>query len=56
MNGFPWLSDWNHSPPVKDSRLKDKAWRKRVGFDNYYKAIWKTPTLGLYYSRRRKKA
>lgn len=41
---------------MKDPRLEDAAWRKRVGFDNYYKAIWKKPVLGLYYSRRRRRA
>lgn len=41
---------------MKDPRLNDKAWRRRVGFDNYYKAVWTTPVLGLYYSRKRRRA
>ena len=41
---------------MKDKRLSDKAWRARTGFDNIVKPNWKTPTLGLYYSRKRTNA
>lgn len=40
---------------MRDSRLDDKAWRERVGFDNIVKPPWKKPVLGLYYSRKRRK-
>lgn len=41
---------------MRDPRLKDKRWRRRVGFDNIHKAIWTTPTVDLYYSRKGRQA
>lgn len=32
---------------MKDARLKDKAWRKRVGFDNIMKPDWTTPKIWM---------